>query len=866
MRIGRGRYAVAVIAGLTAALMCAPGARAATPAAGTLSPDASGGGRVSWSGTARPGTAGNTANEGASCFGADRRPLAASGCDFYSLDVTVPADFYRNNPGTVQVDLGAFGLSDLDLYVYRRNPDGTHGAFEAGDGQILGSSERVGIDRAAGAYYVVAVPFTVAGPQTYSGSAELVTRKGPGIAELNRRAPAGVPNVRASRDRYTSHSEPTIAMDPLDHDHLIAGSKMYENNEKYLFKVGTYESFDGGRSWQDQGHLPGYCQAPGQCDPSNEEAYRTTSDPTIAFDDEGTAYANLLDAPGGTNAFRGFNMTVHSKRRGQPWSGPTTVHDNRVNELTAQLLLDDKNWIAVDNARDVRGGPNRQGDGKTGTIYICWSFDGTSVGPAPLPLQQIVVMRSLDGGKTWGGTRPGDNLPQFVSQKTLISGIGCHVAIGPKGEVYITWYDNQLDALMQAKSTNRGRSWTPAAPIAGIKGANEPFAGESFRNLSIPTTAVDPRNGHVYVAVASRNAAGNPLLPNVFAIGRLIKQGKLSKKDLLKELTQDKANDVAGRDYKAGGDGLGPLSGADIVLFKSVNGGRSYSGPVRVNQDPRNGDADQFQPWMAVTDRGQVNISFFDRRNDPANYFIDTWLARSDDGGKTFGDTRVSQQMWDPAVNAPTSVSGKFIGDYQGLVADDDVAIPFWNDTQLNNLPPSSKEFSPYQEVFSARVPNRPERAGASSRCFPSRLRVGRRSLGKAAVGARRDTVLRRLGPPRARQGKVWRYCVRGGGKVVLVFSKRKRLAFVASTARRHSRAGVGPRSKVTRLRRVFRRAGVRALSTGMLRVRRGASRQVVFGTSRGRVRYVAVADAATLRKSSRLLGAQRLAGLRPRR
>ncbi|MBA3300111.1 MAG: exo-alpha-sialidase, partial [Thermoleophilaceae bacterium] len=833
-------------------LLSVTAVESATPAGATLSPDANGAGRIGWTGVARTGSAANTADEGESCFGTDRRPSGPSGCDLFRLDVSVPADFYRNNPGSVQIDVGGFGVSDLDLYVYKRNPDGTRGEFVAGDGQLIGLEERVVADRAEGAYYVAVVPYTVLGEQPYSASAKLITRRGPGIDELNRRAPRGVPNVRASRDRYTSHSEPTIAMDPLDHDHLIAGSKMYENNEKYLFKVGTYESFDGGRRWTDQGHLPGYCQAPGQCDPSNEVAYRTTSDPTIAFDDEGTAYANVLDAPGGTNSFQGFNMTVHTKRRGMPWSGPTTVHDNRVNGLTEQLLLDDKNWIAVDNVRDTRGGPNRQGDGKTGTIYICWSFDGTGVGPAPLPLQQIVVMRSLDGGKTWGGARPGDNTPQFISQKTLVSGIGCHVAIGPTGEVYATWYDNQLNALMQAKSTNRGRSWTPAAPIAGIEGVNDPFEGESFRNLSIPTTAVDPRNGHVYVAAASRNAEGNPLLPNVFAVGKLIKQGKLTTENLRKALTNKKANDVAGRDYKAGGDGFGPLSGADIVLFKSVNGGRSYTGPVRVNQDPRNSDADQFQPWMAVTDRGQVNVSFFDRRNDPANYFIDTWLARSNDGGRTFGDTRVSQQMWDPAVNAPTSVSGKFIGDYQGLVADDDVAIPFWNDTQLNNLPKSSKEFSPYQEVFSARVPNRPERAGVRSRCFPRRLRIGRRAIGRASVGARRATVLRRLGPPRARRGNVWRYCVRGGGRVLLVFSKRKRVTFVASTARGHRRRGVGPRSTVRRLRAVFRRAGVRSLPGGILRVRRGSSRQILFGTRRGRVRYVAVADRATLRKRSR--------------
>ena len=68
---------------------------------------------------------------------------------------------------------------------------------------------------------------------------------------------------------------------------------------------------------------------PGQCEPADEAGYRTTSDPVIAFDDEGNAYANVLDAPGGTFAFRGFNMTFHIKKPGQPWSDKITAHDNR---------------------------------------------------------------------------------------------------------------------------------------------------------------------------------------------------------------------------------------------------------------------------------------------------------------------------------------------------------------------------------------------------------------------------------------------------------------------------------------------------------------------------------------------------------
>ncbi|HEY0343154.1 MAG TPA: hypothetical protein VGC59_00800 [Solirubrobacteraceae bacterium] len=854
---GTQKWAIALTS-IVASAFLAASAQAASPAAATLTPDTAGGGGVSWSGNVRPGTETLLADQGARCFGADGRPNPLSGCDVFALDVAADAAFYKDHPGAVSINVGGFGIADLDLYVYKRNADGTRGDFVTGDGQILGAAENAAIDKASGAYYAVVTPYTTVGPQSYKASAQLVTRQGPNRAEAEAKAPAGVTNFRASRDKYTSHSEPIIAMDPLDHNHLMAGSKMYENNDQYLFKIGTYESHDGGRTWEDQGQLPGYCQEPGQCDPGNLAAYRVVSDVSIAFDDEGTAYLNVLDAPGGTSG-SGWNMTVHTKRPGQPWSLPATVHNNRVNALTSRLLLDDKNWIAVDNHTDSGGGPNQPRDGKVGTMYVCWSLDGAP--SVPLPLQQIVVMRSLDGGKTWGGLVPGDNIPFPLSQKTLISGIGCHLAIGPKGEVYATWYDSQLNAIMQAKSENRGRLWTLAVPIAGIAGVNAAFAGEAFRNLSLPTTAVDAQ-GNVYIAAASLNAKGNPLLGNLLAIGKQIKSGGLSVDGLTELLQTDDANNIAGKDYKAGGDGAGPSSGSDIVLFKSTNGGRSYTGPVRVNQDPRNGDADQFQPSIAVTPSGQVNISFFDRRDDPSNYFIDTWLARSEDGGRTFTDRRVSQRMWDPAVNAPTSVSGKFIGDYQGLVADDDVAIPFWNDTQLANLPTSDKEYSPYQEVFAARVPNgAAETPAASTRCFPRRLRVGPRSIGRLSLRATRDAVGRRLGPPARSARGVLRFCVQGGGTVLAAFDAAGRLNFAATTAPLHRRLSIGRGSTATALQRRFGRR-LRSAAPGVRRVASGSSRQLLFGVRGRRVTFVAVADSALVRKRAVLRSQLRRAGL----
>ena len=160
-------------------------------------------------------------------------------------------------------------------------------------------------------------------------------------------------------------------------------------------------------------------------------------------------------------------------------------------------------------------------------------------------------------------------------------------------------------------------------------------------------------------------------------------------KQNLRELVAQSGESLINEHERDGGSAPGPCPSSDttvtpctdVIMFKSTDGGVSYSNPVRVNQDNPKSAADQFQPWMAITPKGQVDISYFDRRNDPNNYYIDTYLSRSNDGGKTFFDTRVTHSVWDPEVHPPISPSGQFIGDYQGIVADDSAAIPFWNNT-----------------------------------------------------------------------------------------------------------------------------------------------------------------------------------------
>ena len=800
-------------------------AGAATPPSATLDPKNS---SAAWEGAASPGLETGVGFGGSFCFDAEGQPDPSSGCDHFAVTVNVPKDFYRLNPGALDLRVADFGTTDLDMWVYERRKDGSAGEFVGGDGDIAGEPEDFVLDKPDGSYWVVVTNYLGPPNQTYKGIANLVVRRKGSIPELNAKAHPGFVNYRASRDRFTSHSEPTIAQDPLNPNHLMAGSKMYENNDAYLFKVGTYESFDGGRTWRDQGMLPGYCTADGECDPADEERYRVVSDPTIAYDDEGNSYINVLDALGGTYNFRGFNMTAHIKKPGKPWSEPITVHDNRSDPISEQLLLDDKNWIAVDNVTDVDGGPNKPRDGKIGTVYICWSFDGTAdpTDTVPLPIQQIVLMKSTDGGQTWGGYAPGDNTPQQLSAKGAVSGIGCHIAIGPEGEVYVTWYDNQIQALMQVVSFDRGASFTAPAPIAFITGVDEPFEGQAFRNLSIPASAVDSK-GNFYVVVASANGDGSPVTEGTRELGRQIKRGEVSLEELRKKFTGHgrPANNI-NRQYMARGDGAGPESGSDIVMFKSTDQGNTYTGPVRVNQDPKNGDADQFQPWIAVTKKGQVNVSFFDRRNDPANFFIDTYLARSNDGGATFFDLRASQSLWDPSVNAPTSVSGKFIGDYQGLVADDRFAYPFWNDTQLNSLPKKNRRYSKWQEVFAARVPNgvasfiqgKPKRRG---RAYLVRGRALDAGAGKKITQVR-ISVVRRAGKRCASYSPRKRSFVRRSCSKPIWFRTKGRArwkAKVPRTAFRRGRYTISSRARTKTTRERAREPGRNAVR---FRIRRG--------------------------------------------
>jgi lysophospholipase L1-like esterase len=148
---------------------------------------------------------------------------------------------------------------------------------------------------------------------------------------------------------------------------------------------------------------------------------------------------------------------------------------------------------------------------------------------------------------------------------------------------------------------------------------------------------------------------------------------------------------------------------------------------------------------------------------------------------------------------------------------------------------------------------------GGSPVCLARRARVSRRGIGRIRLGAKRAALGRiRVAPTQRSRARV-RWCTNGGGQVTAVLSSRRRTArvlFVATTAPGHRIRRVHADSRKAALARAYPKR-VRLTRGLFLSSRRG---NALFGVSRGRVSFIAVAGRGALRHVRPLNRALRLA------
>ncbi len=141
----------------------------------------------------------------------------------------------------------------------------------------------------------------------------------------------------------------------------------------------------------------------------------------------------------------------------------------------------------------------------------------------------------------------------------------------------------------------------------------------------------------------------------------------------------------------------------DVWLRRSADGGRTWSGPQRLNDDPVGDKRDQYLPRLSVAPTGRIDAVWYDRRGNVENRGNDVYFTYSTDGGATFAanlkvtsldsDSRIG-----PIYDVPSARGLREIGSRLGLLSDRGGAVAAWTDTRNTGRSP------PSQDIFAARV------------------------------------------------------------------------------------------------------------------------------------------------------------------
>jgi len=257
---------------------------------------------------------------------------------------------------------------------------------------------------------------------------------------------------------------------------------------------------------------------------------------------------------------------------------------------------------------------------KTGDLYMTWTqFDAYDSADST-DHSYILFSKSLNNGESWTkpvqiSFVPGDCVDNDKTSE------GAMPAVGPNGEIYVVWSRN--DTLWFNTSADDGKTWKKKeVPIAMQPGGWVIDIPGIFRCNGLPVTVCDvsdsENRGTIYVNwIDTANGSDN----------------------------------------------------TDVWLMSSKDGGTSWTAPVKVNSDDQK--RHQFLTWMTVDrSNGNLYFVFYDRRNH-RGIETDVYVAKSDDGGKTFSNYKVSESSFIPSEDI-------FFGDYSAISAVNGAIRPMW--------------------------------------------------------------------------------------------------------------------------------------------------------------------------------------------
>ena len=450
-------------------------------------------------------------------------------------------------------------------------------------------------------------------------------------------------------------NETSIAINPVEQRNYLSS----QNDYRTLSRQGFNSSTNSGNSWYSA-ELP-------PLSVPNGDVLDASGDPVSVFDRAGIAYEssinfNRTDDENGIMVQRstngGFTWTrpcvplqptppaTEGSRCGgtgdprQPGDGVVTYFDDPDNILNGSQPFDDKEWMAA--------GPR-----PAGVQPVCFTpttRTPRACDPAVVGVDRLYV--------TW---------TRFEDDPTALFQF--------RADIYISWSDDQ------------GRSWSPPRVISGSAPFCEfstPFDRCDLNQFSVPT--VHPVTGLLGVAFENFNTEhenqylfvrstdggvtfqGPFFITPVFDVnyprsgqerpdcaprgqqnGRAVLQNSCFRVNSGGNVVVDKRNGAFSDDFylvmSDNRNGTRASSNTDVFFFKSTDGGMTWIGPSRVNNDPSTPPAnrdcspttgtppapnpacpvtanfgnDQWFPWMDIDNGGVMAFGYHDRRLDTSS-------------------------------------------------------------------------------------------------------------------------------------------------------------------------------------------------------------------------------------------------------
>lgn len=275
----------------------------------------------------------------------------------------------------------------------------------------------------------------------------------------------------------------------------------------------------------------------------------------------------------------------------------------------------------------------------------------------------IFVRRSSDSGKTWPDSAVAvishestPDIPFEDKPYIFAATAGPHA-----GDLYVGWTQFTLTAsdLLFSRSTDGGATWSKPIKLNRLPGLPRDDNGalEGFDGVVAPDGALytvwgdrdgirmaESRDGGVTFGKDRRIVETGPGYFNINGVQRCNGFPQIGMDP------HDGKLYVSWSDYTNGD--------VDVFVSYSSDQGKSWTAPVRVNNDSIHNGTDQFFQWLAVDPvNGAVNVVFYDRRTD--NKETTVTLARSIDGGRTYTNFAFDREWF--------QAEGDFLGDYLAL-------------------------------------------------------------------------------------------------------------------------------------------------------------------------------------------------------